>query len=116
MARGYARPILIYVAAFAVLVWVAFPLLWLLKSSFSPESEILSIPPDLIPRHPIPDYYLGLFHDVPGINPGTGQQLLIPRALLTSVVIATCVMAVNIAVGAPAAYAIARYRFPLSHW
>ncbi len=74
MARGYARPILIYVAAFAVLVWVAFPLLWLLKSSFSPEIEMLSIPPDLIPRHPTPDYYL------------------------------------------PAAYAIARYRFPLRHW
>lgn len=109
--RTPLRSGLVYLAALLVLIWVAFPVLWLLKSSISPETDLLQSPPNLWPSHPTLGFYRGLFGNVKGVDAGTGQQRLIPHGLLNSVVIAAIVMAVNIAVGAPAAYVIARYRF-----
>ncbi len=109
--RSALRTGLIYLAALLVFFWVAFPVLWLLKSSISPETELLKSPPSLWPSQPTLGFYRGLWGDVEGIDPGTGQQRLIPRGLLNSVVIALIVAAVNLVVGAPAAYVIARYRF-----
>jgi len=106
-----SRTIAIHVAALLVFVWVVFPILWLLKSSLTPESEMLNVPPTLVPTHLNFKFYEGLFHNVPGIDPGTGIQLLVPRSLLNSVVIATSVAIINIVIATPAAYAIARYAF-----
>lgn len=113
MIRGNTKKLLVYGAALVILIWVAFPLLWLVKSSISPPVEMMSIPPDIVPHHPTLGYYTGLFHDVAGIDPGTGQQHLIPRALLNSLIISTAVLLINVLAGAPAAYVIARYHFPL---
>lgn len=111
--RSAVRLVFTYLAALVVLIWVVFPLLWLLKSSISPETDLLKSPPSLWPSHPTLGFYRGLWGNVAGIDPGTGQQTLIPRALLNSFIIALIVMVVNLAVGAPAAYVIARYRFRL---
>jgi multiple sugar transport system permease protein len=105
------RSALVYLAALLVFFWVAFPVLWLVKSSISPETDLLSSPPTWWPSHPTLGFYRGLWGDAPGVDPGTGQQRLIPRGLLNSFTIAAIVAAVNLAVGAPAAYVIARYRF-----
>lgn len=109
--RSPARTVFVYAAALLVLFWVLFPALWLVKSSISPETELLQSPPGLWPSHPTLGFYRGLWGDVAGINSGTGQQRLIPQGLFNSMVIASIVAVVNIAVGAPAAYVIARYRF-----
>jgi multiple sugar transport system permease protein len=109
--RSPARTVFVYAAALLVLFWVMFPVLWLVKSSISPETELLQSPPGLWPSHPTLGFYEGLWGDVHGINAGTGQQRLIPQGLFNSMVIASIVAAVNITVGAPAAYVIARYRF-----
>jgi multiple sugar transport system permease protein len=109
--RSPARTVFVYAAALLVLFWVMFPAVWLLKSSISPETELLRSPPDLWPSEPTFDFYRGLWGDVEGLDPGTGQQQLIPQGLANSVLIASLVAVVNLAVGAPAAYVIARYRF-----
>jgi multiple sugar transport system permease protein len=101
----------VYLAALAVLVWVAFPLLWLLKSSVTPVSELTASPSAVLPKHPTLGYFRGLFTDVPGIDAGTGQQSLIVPALGKSLITATCVMALNVLLAAPAAYVLARFRF-----
>lgn len=100
----------LYLAAIVLLIWIAFPLVWLLKSSVSPETDLTKAPPSLFPSHPTLLFYRGLFHSVNGLV-GTGQQTQIPRALLNSLIIAVAVMVLNVVFGAPAAYVMARYRF-----
>lgn len=109
--RFRVKSILIYLAALLVFIWIMFPILWLLKSSLTPESEMLNVPPTLLPGHVNVKFYLGLFHNVQGLDPGTGFQLNLPKSLLNSLIIATCVMLINLVVASPAAYAIARFRF-----
>ena len=108
--RGTGRRALTYAAAAVVFVWVAFPLLWLVKSSVSSEAEMAQ-PPRLLPSEPTLDFYRGLFTDVASIAGGTGQERLIMPALLNSTIVAVAVMVINLALGAPAGYVLARYRF-----
>lgn len=108
-ARALRRGAL-YLAAIVVLIWIAFPLVWLLKSSVSQETDLTKAPPSLFPSHPTLLFYRGLFHNVNGLV-GTGQQMQIPHALLNSLIIAVAVMVLNVVLGAPAAYVMARYRF-----
>ncbi|WP_406944203.1 carbohydrate ABC transporter permease [Halobacillus sp. SY10] len=42
-------------------VLVSIPFIWMISSSFKPESEVLSIPPTIIPDNPILDNYINLF-------------------------------------------------------
>lgn len=109
--RGRSKTVVIHLAALLVFLWVIFPILWLIKSSVTPEDEMLNVPPSLLPTHLNFNFYEGLFHNVAGIDPGTGIQLQIPHALLNSTIIAVSVAVINILVATPAAYAIARYRF-----
>ena len=109
--RGAGRQALTYGAAAVVFVWVAFPLLWLVKSSLSSEVEMAQ-PARLLPREPTLDFYRGLFTEVAGIAGGTGQERLIMPSLVNSTIVAVAVLVVNLALGAPAGYALARYRFP----
>jgi multiple sugar transport system permease protein len=111
--RERSRSIVIHLAAFLVFLWVLFPIYWLLKSSLTAESDMLSIPPSLIPAHLNLKFYEGLFHDVPGLDPGTGLQLQVPHSLVNSLIIATSVALINLIVATPAAYALARYPFRL---
>jgi multiple sugar transport system permease protein len=109
--RFHLKTIVVYLSAVLVFMWVMFPILWLLKSSLTPESEMLNVPPTLLPGQLNFKFYIGLFHNVPGIDPGTGFQLNLPRSLLNSLIIAICVMVINVVVAAPAAYSIARFNF-----
>lgn len=109
--RSRGRTIGIHLAALLVFIWVSFPILWLIKSSLTPESEMLNVPPSLLPAHANFKFYQGLFHNVSGIDPGTGMQLQVPHSLLNSLIIAISVALINLVVATPAAYAIARYPF-----
>ncbi|QAS53605.1 carbohydrate ABC transporter permease [Halobacillus litoralis] len=42
-------------------VLVSIPFLWMISSSFKPESEVLSIPPTIIPDNPTIENYINLF-------------------------------------------------------
>lgn len=42
-------------------VLVSIPFIWMISSSFKPESEVLSIPPTIIPDNPTLDNYINLF-------------------------------------------------------
>lgn len=42
-------------------ILVSIPFIWMISSSFKPESEVLSIPPTIIPDNPTLDNYINLF-------------------------------------------------------
>ncbi|RLQ96611.1 carbohydrate ABC transporter permease [Falsibacillus albus] len=45
-------------------VAVSIPFIWMISSSFKPESEVLQVPPTLMPEHPTLENYLNLFRDM----------------------------------------------------
>jgi multiple sugar transport system permease protein len=91
-----------------VLVFIFFPVLWLLMASFSTQVELFSIPPHWIPVHPTIQNYLDIF--VPSLAAST-----VPRTFAVSIWnsfrIASMVTIVCIIIGSLAAYALVRIPF-----
>jgi multiple sugar transport system permease protein len=82
--------VLVALAAYAL------PFFWQLLTSFKPETELLRLPP-LLPSHLTVAHYGAVF-----------TRSALPRALLNSLGIATATTALALALGLPAAYALAR--------
>ena len=84
------------VLVLALLALYAAPFLWQLLTSFKPEAELLRLPP-LLPTRLTAEHYRVVF-----------TQSTLPRALLNSLAVAGLTTALALALGLPAAYAIAR--------
>lgn len=91
-----------YAAMALYLIFLAFPLLWLLSISLKGPRELASLAPDLIPHH----FQWGNYTDALG-----RQDLL--RSALYSAIVAIGSTILTIVVAMPAAYALARFRSPL---
>jgi len=88
-----------YLALCAYMVFLAFPLVWMLSTALKGPREVLSFHPTLIPHQPTLDNFRLAF----------GEQNLIQAALnSTQVSLATALFTVVIAL--PAAYALVRYQ------
>ena len=121
MQRG-----VILLGSLAVLLVVLAPVSWLVSSSFQTEVEIVSVPPHWIPENPTMRNFTAIFgaggeenityetrntQDTSSGNyiPSTAGNLL--PAMRNSFVVATLVVILNLLVGVPAAYAMAKIRF-----
>lgn len=90
---------LMYVALVAYVVFLAFPLLWMLSTSLKPAPEISTLVPRLLPEHPTFGNYVSAF-----------QQQSIARSAFNSLKISIITAMVSVVVALPASYAIARFR------
>jgi len=97
--RGWKYAAMIVVAAFAL-----FPVYYLAVTSLKTREEIYSRTPDLWPNHPN-------WHEYPSVL-GEGH---VGRALVNSLIVASGTMVICLIVGALAAYALARWRFKVTH-
>lgn len=88
-----------YAALAFYLVFLVFPLLWLVSTSLKGPRELASLAPDLIPHH----FQWGNYTDA------LGRQGLL-RSALNSAVVAAGSTAATIVVALPAAYALTRFR------
>jgi ABC-type glycerol-3-phosphate transport system permease component len=88
------------VAGLLLSVW-AFPVLWALLTSFKTERDVLAYPPVVIFAPTLANYREVLF----------GSASILPN-LVSSLIVATATTALTMLVAAPAAYALARLRFP----
>jgi multiple sugar transport system permease protein len=118
------RGMVLTAASLLLLAYVLAPVFWLLSSSMQTEREIVSIPPHWIPDQPTLQNFkaifltgLGYAQPTPaGADPTSGGFIpsvagnLLP-AMANSFIVAICVVVLNLVVGAPAAYAIAKIRF-----
>jgi ABC-type glycerol-3-phosphate transport system permease component len=96
-----ARRILVWlVAALLVSVWV-FPVLWGLLTSFMTERDVLAYPPTWIFEPTLANYKEVLF----------GTSSILPN-LWSSIVVASASTLLTMLFAVPAAYAIARLRYP----
>jgi multiple sugar transport system permease protein len=92
-----------YLALLCYLVFLAFPLLWLLSTAFKSPRELGSVDPTWLPRHPT----LGNFRSA------LDEQPLLHSAL-NSLLVAAVAAAVSVALAVPAAYVMARFKSAVS--
>jgi multiple sugar transport system permease protein len=88
-----------YAAMFAYMLFLAFPLLWLLSISFKGARELYELHPTLVPHQPTLDSYRVAF---------TENGLL--HAALQSFKVATATALITTAIALPAAYVLARQK------
>jgi multiple sugar transport system permease protein len=88
-----------YLALAGYLVFLAFPLVWMLSTSFKPPREMVEIHPTLVPHQPTLDNYVQAF---------TEQEL--GRAALNSLQVSLASAVLTVLVALPAAYALARFK------
>jgi multiple sugar transport system permease protein len=123
--RRVGRGIALAVASALFLGYVLAPIVWLVSSSFQSEHEITSKPPHWIPQAPTLQNFTAIFAAKAktvtyetrkagdpasgGFIPSTASNLL--PAMLNSFIVACAVVALNLLVGVPAAYAMAKIHF-----
>ena len=126
--RGFgsvARGVFLAVASLVFLSYVLAPVAWLVSSSFQSEREIVSKPPHWIPHEPTVKNFKAIFFAgdkivtyanrrrgdpaTGGFIPSTARNLL--PAMRNSLVVALSVAFLNLLIGVPAAYAMAKIRF-----
>jgi multiple sugar transport system permease protein len=88
-----------YLALLGYLVFLAFPLVWMLSTSFKPPRELVRLHPTLIPDAPTLSNYVQAF---------TEQELA--RAALNSLQVSCASALLTVLVAVPAAYALARFK------
>jgi multiple sugar transport system permease protein len=122
--RDWLAEITYVVAAVAAIAFVVAPMVWALSSSVQDEAALQRIPPFFIPRLDIltRSHYHFIFTGE--VMPGSsvmiqaiytmhGVQIL--PSVVNSLIVAVIVVAANLALGAPAAHALARLPFRGSH-
>jgi ABC-type glycerol-3-phosphate transport system permease component len=119
LGLGIARALL-YLAASLLFLFSAGPVFLSLLGSVIPDQALFSFPPDWFGRGFTLDNYRYIFtgelpasYEVRGANRGmiSDAARQVPASMVNSGTVALSVMAVNIVLGAPAAYAFARMRF-----
>jgi multiple sugar transport system permease protein len=100
--RRGTRP-LQYLALAGYLVFLGFPLVWMLSTSFKNPRELVELHPSLIPRHPTLANYVDAF---------TEQSLV--HAAVNSAIVAVSSAVLTVVLALPAGYALARFRTRLN--
>lgn len=119
------RGLLLLVASLVFLGYTLAPVVWLVSSSLQNEREIVSKPPHWIPHEPTLENFAAIFTAREktvtyetrraadpasgGFIPSTASNLL--PALGNSLIVACAVVVLNLLVGVPSAYAMAKIRF-----
>ena len=88
-----------YIALFAFVIFLGFPLFWLLSTAFKSPPELTSLNPTLLPT----DWTLANFSTAL-------RQNQLPQALVNSFIVAVSTAVITTVIALPAAYALARYR------
>jgi len=85
-------------------VITAFPFIWMIASSFKPQSESIDFPPTILPQAPTIEYYVTLF-----------TELDFGRYLLNTVIV-VLISYVGLMLMAMAGYAFAKFDFKGKAW
>ncbi|HEY8447653.1 MAG TPA: carbohydrate ABC transporter permease [Thermomicrobiales bacterium] len=87
-----------YAVVLIALVWVLFPIYWIVSTSFKLPAELLRNPPVWIPQEPSTAHYRTIMEEKGRV------------ALKNSLVIGVSATALSIVIGSLAAYSLARFR------
>jgi multiple sugar transport system permease protein len=99
LTRRLASRLLHLLGLLAVFTFAIFPFYWMVSSSLKDQATLLANPPVWL-FHPTIANYAAIVADQSVIN-----------GVINSVIVATCTTALAVALGTPAAYALARFEF-----
>ena len=99
---GPARQIMVAAGLLLFVVWSAAPVIWLILSSLLQQKALIAQPPDLSPQNLTLDNFLTVI----------GAAAALGRGILNSLIVSLFSTALALALGAPAAYALARLPVP----
>jgi multiple sugar transport system permease protein len=111
--RHYVRNAAVALAAVILVVRTAFPFVWILLTSLKSSADIITVPPKFI-FQPTFDNYAALFFG----NQANGNSTTrpdFPLFFVNSVIISTGAVVLSVLASIPAAYALARFSFPLKN-
>ncbi|WP_174803146.1 carbohydrate ABC transporter permease [Martelella limonii] len=100
MRRGLLGTVVVNIVTWALVVVIAFPLVWMVLTSIKPQSELFRIPPQFLPDHVTFEHYMILLRETPFL-----------RYFRNSMILATSTTALVIVVGALGAYSLVRFRY-----
>ncbi len=98
--RKFAASTATYIAVIVVVFIMLVPILWLALTSIRPPVEITSVRLNLLPQAPTLNNYIAVF-----------ERYDMGQLLQTTIIVSGVVVITNLLLGAPAAYAMARYNF-----
>lgn len=101
--RSLSRATLFGALAVVVAFLFVVPVVWVVATSFKPDSEIFAIPPTLLPAEPTLAHFVSVLGD---------ESIL--RFFRNSLVAAGLATAVSLVLGVPAAFGFARFRYRAS--
>lgn len=104
MTRKQRRLLAKIAVLLALVIGSAFaglPVLWMLSSSFKPNTDIFAYPPQLIPQNPTLEAYTAIFTDPVKV-----------RFFINSYFVSLSVTALTLLVAVLAAFALSRFEFP----
>jgi multiple sugar transport system permease protein len=97
-------------AAVLIFIWSFGPFLWLVVMSLSPSADLVRVPPTVVPDSlTLQNYRFVLFPGGVADGQSSVQATRVPYSIFNSLVVATCVTAINLVLGSLAGYAYARY-------
>lgn len=109
MKKNKFQQFLLFLLTIPVLLFIYMPVAWLVISSISTRSELLSVPPHWIPQAPTLKNYIDIF------TPGSTTSEVSATFKITlgnSLLVATSVTVLSLLLGSLAAYALTRVNFP----
>jgi multiple sugar transport system permease protein len=92
-----------YVALLCYLVFLAFPLLWMVSTAFKSPRELGSIHPTWLPQHPTLGNFRAAFDEQPLLH-----------SALNSLLVAGVAAVISVGIAVPAAYVMVRFRTAVS--
>ena len=113
LRQQYARNVAIVVAAVILLAWTVFPFVWILLTSLKSPGDIISVPPKFAFTPTFDNYAALVMGEQRGQYASTRPDF--PRFFLNSMIISFGAVALSVAAAIPAAYALARFTFPLKN-
>lgn len=105
------QQVAIWVAAAMLLLWTVFPFVWILLTSLKSPGDIISVPPKFLFEPTFDNYSALVIGEQGGQYSSTRPDF--PRFFLNSMIISVGAVALSVLTGIPAAYALARFSFPL---
>ena len=101
MTRSLVSRVAFNVLAWAVVVVIAFPLVWMVLTSVKPQVELFKIPPTFWPQAVTLEHFTRLLYETPFL-----------KYLRNSLILATVTTILVVAVGTLGAYSLVRFAYP----
>ena len=96
-----------------LLFWTVFPFVWILLTSLKNPGDIISVPPKFVFTPTFNNYMALVMGEQRGEYASTRPDF--PLFFLNSMIISLGAVALSVAAGIPAAYALARFDFPMKN-